>query len=401
MVPIQQLDLHRKRVLVRADLNVAVENGEISSAQRLEASLDTIRYALDAKAAVMVTSHFGRPQEGVWESQFSLAPIGARMQQMLDYDVRFVSDWIDGIDVEPGEVVLCENVRFLPGETANASALSQKLAALCDVFVLDAFGAAHRTHASLVGVANYAKAACVGLQCQKEIKALAKGLKDPASPVVAIVGGAKVQGKLQALRQLSELAEVLIVGGGIANTFVVASGFSVGGSLYDPELIDEAQAILGWASQNGCHIFLPQDVIVAPSLDSRQQWTAKKLDEVTSEDMIFDFGEQSCAAIASIVKTARTIIWNGPLGAFEYAPFDAGTRQLSQAVADSDAFSIAGGGDTLAALEKFGLEDAVSYASTGGGAFLEFVQGNELPAFVALEEHAAQMNHVAEARLIR
>ncbi len=390
MFTIEQVDLRGKRVLLRADLNVAVENGEITSNYRIRTSLDTVTYALRHGAGVLIISHFGRPREGQYDAQYSLVPIRDELQKLLGQEVAFAKDWIDGVDLRPGSVVLGENVRFLAGEVTGDRALSNRMANLCDVFVMDAFGAVHRNHASVSGVVEFAATACVGLQCQKEINALNTALNHPSKPVVAIVGGAKVDGKLQALKRLSKLAQTLIVGGGIANTFLTAQGFAVGRSLHEPELVDEARKIMELASRNGCQIPLPNDVIVAPSIDAGEQAECKPIDEVTEHDMILDIGPETRERFGSIITASETIIWNGPVGAFEFPPFDNGTRAITAAIIASDAFSAAGGGDTLSALERFASLDDVSYASTGGGAFLEFVQGNQLPGFDALQQHAAQ-----------
>ena len=387
MIKLQQVDLRDKRVLLRADLNVSQENGEITSDYRIRATLDSIRFALEENASVLVISHFGRPIEGQFDDRYSLVSIRDLMQKLLGRPVKFFENWIDGVDIQPGQVALCENVRFLNGEKACDKTLSQKMARLCDVFVMDAFGAAHRAHASISGVAHYAPVACLGLQCQKEVDSLDKALNNPAKPVVAIVGGAKVDGKLQALRRLTTIAQTLIVGGGIANTFLSASGFNVGRSLCETELLSEASEILKIANENGCAVPLSDDVVVAESLDDRSRPVSKNIQEVSEQDMILDIGCKTREHFCSLIDESRTIIWNGPVGAFEFPPFDAGTRAITSAVVESDAFSVAGGGDTVAALERFDGMDKVSYVSTGGGAFLEYVQGNQLPAFAALDQH--------------
>lgn len=386
MTNIQQVELNQKRVLLRADLNVAVENGQISSDERIRAALETIRYALGENAALMVVSHFGRPVEGHYDAEYSLAPVRDAMQKLLGSEVRLLKHWIDGVEIEPGEIVLCENVRFLRGEASCDRKLSQKMGRLCDIFVMDAFGTAHRNHASTCGVTEFAETACLGFLCQREIDSLNTALKDPVQPAVAIVGGAKVQGKLQALSRLSSLVQVLIVGGGIANTFLAAQGINVGRSLFEPQLVPEAQRILDIAEQNGCSIPLPQDVAVANSLDveDRQQCINKSIDEIDDNDMVLDIGHATQAYYRELIDASNTIIWNGPVGAFEFPPFDAGTREIAAAIANSDAFSLAGGGDTLSAMDRFGVKDRISYASTGGGAFLEYIQGNPMPAFAAM-----------------
>ena len=388
MIKLQQVELRGKRVLVRADLNVAVQDGDIKSEARIRASLDTVKYVLDANASVLIVSHFGRPQEGRWEQQYSLAPVTQILEEMLNRKVLFVRDWIDGVAIEPGQVALCENVRFLEGETGCSRSLSRRMAKLCDVYVMDAFGTAHRNHASLTGIVEFVPVACAGLLSQHEINSLDKALESPDTPVVSIVGGAKIDGKLQALRRLCRISQTLIVGGGIANTFLAAAGHSVGRSLYEPALVPEAIEILNEASCNDCDIPLPQDVIVAPSLDGTQQVSEKDMQQVGELDMILDIGCTTRERYRSIIEHSGTIIWNGPVGVYETIPFDAGTRVVGQAVASSTAFSVAGGGDTLAALEQFGILEQISYVSTGGGAFLEYVQGNALYAIAALERHA-------------
>ena len=388
MIKLQQAELRGKRVLVRADLNVAVQDGDIKSKARIRASLDTVKYVLDANASVLIVSHFGRPQEGRWEQQYSLAPVTQILEEMLNRKVLFVRDWIDGVAIEPGQVALCENVRFLEGESSCSRSLSRRMAKLCDVYVMDAFGSAHRDHASLTGIVEFVPVACAGLLSQHEIDSLDKALESPDTPVVSIVGGAKIDGKLQALRRLCRTSQTLIVGGGIANTFLAATGHSVGRSLYEPALVPEAIEILNEASRNDCDIPLPKDVIVAPSLDGTQQVSEKDIQQVGELDMILDIGSTTRERYRSIIEHSGTIIWNGPVGVYETIPFDAGTRVVGQAVASSTAFSVAGGGDTLAALEQFGILEQISYVSTGGGAFLEYVQGNALYAIAALERHA-------------
>lgn len=388
MIKFQQVDLREKRVLLRADLNVSLEEGKITSDFRIRAALDSIQFALERKASVLVISHFGRPKEGRFDERHSLKSIRNAMENLLGRQVLFFESWIDGVDIDPGQVALCENVRFLAGETACDKTLSQKMARLCDVYVMDAFGAAHRAHASISGVAQYAPVACLGLQCQREIDSLDKALNNPERPVVAIVGGAKIDGKLQALRRLTGIAQTLIVGGGIANTFLSASGFNVGRSLCESELLGEAREILKVAQENGCEIPLSDDVVVAASLDDRSKHACKSIQEVSEQDMIFDIGSKTREHFRSLIDKSSTIIWNGPVGAFEFPPFDAGTHAIASAITDSGAFTVAGGGDTLAALERFDSLDKLSYVSTGGGAFLEYIQGNQMSAFAALEHHA-------------
>ena len=390
MLELQQVDIHEKRVMIRSDLNVSIQDGDISGKERIHASLKTVQYALEQNAAVLILSHFGRPEEGVFDPRFSLEPIARTLETLLGRDVKFVSNWIDGVSIQSGEVVLCENVRFHKGEISCDPSLSRRIADLCDVFVFDAFGAAHRHQASLTGVVEFVDAACAGLLFQHEVDSLDRALESPKKPFVSIVGGAKIQGKLQALKRLSTMSQYLIVGGGIANTFLAARGANVGKSLYEPGLIGVAEEILDSAEAAGCEIPLPTDVIVAPSLTDSNNTCAKRIEEVGENDMIFDIGENTRDHYRSIIQRSGTIVWNGPVGAFEIEPFDTGTRCIAEAAAESKAFSVAGGGDTLAALEKFDIQDEISYVSTGGGAFLEYVQGSELPAVRALQNHGAK-----------
>ena len=388
MLNIQQVDLRTKRVLIRPDLNVPIQDGKVYGKERIRAALDTVRYAMDQNAAVLIMSHLGRPKEGVFDQRFSMEPVAHTLAELLEYEVEFVSDWIDGVELQPGQVALLENTRFLEGEASSDPALSKRIAKLCDVFVFDAFGGAHREQASLTGVIDFAEIVCSGLLFQHEVDSLARAMNDPTPPFVSIVGGAKIQGKLQALRRLSVMSDHLIVGGGIANTFLAAQGFNVGQSLYEPDLKEVANEIVTMAANSGCEIPLPQDVVVAPSLSQAQSWAEKRIDEVSDDDMILDIGSETQRTYQSIIEKSETIIWNGPVGAFEVKPFDSGTRCITEAVASSSAFSVAGGGDTLAALEKYNKLDEISCVSTGGGAFLEYVQGNGLPAIRALENHA-------------
>ena len=379
-----EVDLAGKRVLIRQDLNLPIDDGHITSDTRLRAALPTVQQALSAGAAVMVMSHLGRPQEGVFEPSSSLAPVADAMSAMLGKPVRLERDWLDGIAVEPGEVVLCENVRFNLGEKACDEGLSKRMAALADVFVMDAFGTAHRAHASTAGVTQFAPVACAGPLLAAELEALATAMQSPAKPVVAIVGGAKVSTKLTVLEALADKVDCLIVGGGIANTFLAASGQPVGKSLAEHDMLDTARALI----QSGAEIPLPVDVVVGQEFSAETLAVAKAVEQVADEDMIFDIGPETARAFADKLADAGTIIWNGPAGVFEFDRFSGGTRALAEAVAASDAFSIAGGGDTLAAIEKFGVADGVSYISTGGGAFLEFVEGKTLPAVAALAKRA-------------
>jgi phosphoglycerate kinase len=379
------LDLSGKRVLIRQDLNVPVKNGQVTSDIRIQASVPTIELALAAGAAVMVMSHLGRPTEGQFDEASSLKPVAERLSKLLGKPVRLEKDWLDGINIAPGEVVLCENVRFNAGEEKNNDALGQKMAALCDIFVMDAFGTAHRAQASTHSVAKFAPIACAGPLLASELEALGKALKTPARPLVAIVGGSKVSTKLTVLKSLSEKVDQLIVGGGIANTFIAAAGFPVGKSLYEPDLIEEAKQLIAAAKHAGSDIPIPVDVVCAKEFSETAEATVKKVENVETDDLILDIGPDTAKLYSEILKTAGTIVWNGPVGVFEIEQFSHGTQSLSQAIAESDAFSIAGGGDTLAAIDKYGINDQVSYTSTGGGAFLEFLEGKELPAVAILE----------------
>lgn len=388
LIKMSDIDLKDKKVLIREDLNVPIKDGIITSDQRLQAALPTLQAALDAGAAVMVLSHLGRPEEGKFESRFSLQPIADYLKQNLNYPVRFVTDYLDGIEVKPGELVICENVRFNPGEKNNDPALAKKLAKLCDVFVMDAFGTAHRAQASTYGVAQYAPIAVAGPLLVRELDVLQQVLKNPKKPIVAIVGGAKVSSKLSLLKQLVCMVDYLIPGGGIANTFLKAQGFEVGVSLYEPELLDEARAILALAKEKGCHIPLPSDVVVGKTFSEHCPAFNKSLANVAIDDMILDIGPVTISDYVDIIDLAKTIIWNGPVGVFEFAQFAYGTRALAIAIAESDAFSIAGGGDTLAAVDLYDLNQQISYISTGGGAFLEYLEGKSLPAVAILQERA-------------
>ncbi|PIE41547.1 MAG: phosphoglycerate kinase, partial [Gammaproteobacteria bacterium] len=368
VIKMTDLDLSGKRVLIREDLNVPVKNGKVTSDARIQASLPTIKHALDAGAKVMVMSHLGRPTEGEYDEAFSLQPVASHLSGLLGKDVRLVKDWLDGVEVQDGEVVLCENVRFNVGEKKDDEALAKKMAALCDIYVMDAFGTAHRAQASTHGVARFATVACAGPLLANELDALAKAVKDPAKPVVAIVGGSKVSTKLTVLETLSDVVDQLIVGGGIANTFLAAAGKPVGKSLYEKDLIPNAKALM-----EKTHIPLPTDVVTGKEFSETAAAETKSADDVAEDDMIFDIGPDSAQELSAILANAKTIVWNGPVGVFEFDQFGAGTKSLSLAIADSDAFSIAGGGDTLAAVDKFEIKDKVSYISTGGGAFLEFL----------------------------
>ncbi len=379
------LDLSGKRVLIREDLNVPVKDGHITSELRILAALPTLRLALEKGAAVMVTSHLGRPKEGVWTQEDSLEPVARRLSELLQRPVPLIRDWVDGVQVAPGELVLLENCRMNPGEAKDDEALSRKYAALCDVFVMDAFGTAHRAQASTHGVIRQAKLACGGPLLMAELDALAKALHDPARPLVAIVAGSKVSTKLELLGNLVGKVDQLIVGGGIANTFIAAMGHPVGKSLCEHDLVETARAIMAQAKARGADIPVPTDVVVAPAFSADAPATIKAVADVSPDDMILDIGPDTAARYAAMIASAGTIIWNGPVGVFEFDAFGKGTDVLARAIADSPAFSIAGGGDTLAAVEKYGVADGIDYISTGGGAFLEFCEGRELPAVAALQ----------------
>jgi len=377
------LDLAGKRVFIRADLNVPVKEGKVTSDARIRASLPTIELALKQGAKVMVTSHLGRPTEGEYNEEFSLLPVVNYLKDKLSAPVRLVKDYLDGVEVAAGELVVLENVRFNKGEKKDDEALSKKYAALCDVFVMDAFGTAHRAQASTHGIGKFADVACAGPLLAAELDALGKALKEPARPMVAIVGGSKVSTKLTVLDSLSKIADQLIVGGGIANTFVAAQGHNVGKSLYEADLVDEAKRLL-----TTCDIPVPTDVRVATEFSETATATLKSVNDIKDEEQILDLGDVSAQKLADILKNAKTILWNGPVGVFEFPNFRKGTEIVANAIADSEAFSIAGGGDTLAAIDLFGISDKISYISTGGGAFLEFVEGKVLPAVAMLEERA-------------
>jgi phosphoglycerate kinase len=379
-----ELDLSGKRVLIREDLNVPIKNGCVTSDARLLATLPTIRQALKSGAAVMLMSHLGRPEEGVWEDHFSLAPVAHRLSELLGVPVELIKDWEQATPKED-HVLLLENVRFNAGEKKNSEALAQRYAALCDVFVMDAFGTAHRAQASTHGVAQFAPVACAGPLLAAELLALKSALAQPARPMLAIVGGSKVSTKLAVLEQLANTCDSLIVGGGIANTFLAAAGYPVGRSLHEPDLIDTARELM-----QKSHIPLPLDVVVAKDFSENAEATLKLASDVAEDDMILDVGPLSAAGMVEQLKHAQTILWNGPVGVFEFESFSHGTAELAKGVAASNAFSLAGGGDTLAAIDQFGISDRVSYISTGGGAFLEYVEGKILPAVAILEERAHQ-----------
>jgi phosphoglycerate kinase len=383
------LDLKDKRVLIREDLNVPIQDGAVSSDARIRASLPTIQAALTARARVMLMSHLGRPEEGKYAEEFSLAPVAKRLAQLLGVPVALKKDWLDGVAVSAGEVVLLENVRFNKGEKKDAEDLSRKMAALCDIYVMDAFGTAHRAEASTHGVAKYAPVACAGPLLVSELSALETALEKPARPLLAIVAGSKVSTKLTVLESLLGKVDQLIVGGGITNTFLAALGFNVGKSLYEPAMLDICKRLLDQSKKRGIVIPMPTDVVVATEFSAKAEADVKPVGTVSDNEMILDIGPDSAEAMSMLIASAGTILWNGPVGVFEFEQFGEGTRTLAKAIARSKAFSLAGGGDTLAAIEKYGVEDSISYISTGGGAFLEFVEGKKLPAVEILEKRAA------------
>jgi phosphoglycerate kinase len=383
------MDLRGKRVLIREDLNVPVQDGVVTSDARIRAALPTIRQALDQRARVLILSHLGRPQEGQFDEALSLKPVAARLSELLGKAVPLKGDWLDGVDCEPGTAVLCENVRFNKGEKKDDPALARRMADLCDVFVMDAFGTAHRAEASTHGVVRFAKSACAGPLLVGELEALERALEKPARPLVAIVAGSKVSTKLTVLESLLAKVDKLIVGGGIANTFLAATGVAVGRSLYEADLLDVARRLMEQARARGAEIPLPTDVVVAKELAATAHADVRSIHDVRADERILDIGPDTADRLSGMLQSAGTIIWNGPVGVFEFDQFGEGTRAIAQAIARSKAFSLAGGGDTLAAIEKYAVEDGISYISTGGGAFLEFVEGKKLPAVAALEERAS------------
>ena len=382
------LDLRNKRVLIREDLNVPVQDGRVTSDARIRAALPTIRYALDQPAKVFILAHLGRPEEGKYDAAFSLQPVAVRLSELLGKPVPLRKDWLDGVDCAPGSAVLCENVRFNKGEKKDDEALARSMAQLCDLFVMDAFGTAHRAEASTHGVARFAKVACAGPLLVGELEALERALQKPARPLLAIVGGSKVSTKLTVLESLLEKVDKLIVGGGIANTFLAATGTGVGKSLHEAEMLDVARRLMQKARARGTDIPLPTDVVVAKEFAATAHADVRSIHEVRADEMILDIGPDTADRCSALLQTAGTILWNGPVGVFEFEQFGEGTRAVAQAIARSKAFSLAGGGDTLAAIEKYGVEEGISYISTGGGAFLEFVEGKTLPAVAVLEERA-------------
>lgn len=390
VIKMDEVDLSGQRVLIREDLNVPITDGEITSDVRIRAALPTVRKALDANAAVMLMSHLGRPTEGEPDPECSLQPIATHLSQLLGVEVPLQKNWIDGVDVKPGQVVLLENVRFLPGEKACDEGLSRRMASLCDVFVMDAFGTAHRAQASTFGVARFAAVACAGPLLVAELDALKKALDKPARPMVAIVGGSKVSSKLTVLDSLADIVDQLIVGGGIANTFIAAAGHDVGKSLYEADMVDMARELAA-NKEDRADIPVPVDVVTAKEFSAEAVAEIKSVSDVAPDDLILDIGPETSAQFAAILAGAGTIVWNGPVGVFEFDQFGEGTKALAEAIAESPAFSIAGGGDTLAAIDKYGVAESISYISTGGGAFLEFIEGKKLPAVAILEKRAAAL----------
>ncbi|MGE0080474.1 MAG: phosphoglycerate kinase [Thiohalomonadaceae bacterium] len=386
-----ELDLKGKRVFIRADLNVPVKDGKVTSDARITASMPTIEAALKAGAKVMVTSHLGRPTEGEWSEEVSLKPVADVLSQKLGKPVRLIKDWVDGgFDVAEGELVLLENCRVNKGEKKNNDDLAKKYAALCDVFVMDAFGTAHRAEASTHGVAKYAPVACAGILLTEELDALAKALANPKRPMVAIVGGSKVSTKLTVLESLAEKCDQLVVGGGIANTFLAAAGKKIGKSLAEEDLIPTAKALMEKMQKRGANIPIAVDVVVGKKFDANEPAVLKSADAVADDDMIFDIGPKSAQELADIIMKAGTVVWNGPVGVFEFDQFGEGTKKIAEAIANTNAFTLAGGGDTIAAIQKYGIYEKVSYISTAGGAFLEYLEGKVLPAVAILEERASK-----------
>ncbi len=386
---VTDLDLKGKRVFIRSDLNVPVKDGKVTSDARIKASMPTLEYCLKAGAKVMVTSHLGRPEEGAYSEENSLKPVADVMASLLGKPVRLIKDWIDGgFDMAPGELVLLENCRFNKGEKKNVDDTAKKYAALCDIFVMDAFGTAHRAEASTHGIAKFAPVACAGLLLTEELEALGKALHNPAHPMVAIVGGSKVSTKVTVLESLAEKVDQLVVGGGIANTFLEAAGKNIGKSLAEHDLVPTAQALMQKLTKRGASIPIAVDVVVGKKFDAAEPAVLKDADAVVDDDIIFDIGPKSAQQIADIIMQAGTVVWNGPVGVFEFDQFGAGTKKIAEAIAATKAFTLAGGGDTIAAIQKYGIYDKVSYISTAGGAFLEFLEGRTLPAVEILEQRA-------------
>lgn len=394
MIKMSDVTLKGKRVLIREDLNVPIKNGIITSDIRIRAALPTIKAALKAGAKVMIMSHLGRPEEGSHNEIYSLAPIAAHLSTLLKIEVPLITHWVNGFSMKDHDVVLLENVRFNNGEGDNSADLSQKMAKLCDVFVMDAFATAHRTEASTYGIIKYAPIACAGPLLAAEVEALAKIMHDPKKPVVAIVGGSKVSTKLSLLDSLSQKVDCLIVGGGIANTFIAAEGYTVGKSLFEPDLIDEAERLTVSAKKRGADIPIPSDVIVGQKLSDDSESSVRLISQIDDSEKIYDIGPDTTKQLIGIIKKAKTILWNGPVGAFEIEQYSEGTRAIAKAIAESSGFSVAGGGDTLAAIQAYGVADKIDYISTGGGAFLSFLEGKKLPAIEALEERAKNVEKV-------
>ena len=381
-------DLAGKRIMIREDLNVPIKDSQVVSDARIRAAIPTIQFAIDAGASVLLLSHLGRPNEGEFEPRFSLEPVASHLSSLLGIPVRLEKSWLDGVQIEAGEVVLCENVRFNKGEKTNNTGLAKKMAKLCDVFVMDAFGTAHRAHASTYGVGLHAPMACAGPLLAGELKALGQALNNPARPMAAIVGGSKVSTKLTVLESLTQKVDQLIPGGGIANTFIAAAGFSVGQSLVEADLIGQAKKMMDNALACGREIPVPTDVVVGKMFSADTKAITKSVNDIADDDMIFDIGPETAKRFADMMQDAETIVWNGPVGVFEFDQFGEGTRILGEAIGASKAFSIGGGGDTLAAIDKYNISDQISYISTGGGAFLEFLEGKKLPAVAMLEERS-------------
>ena len=398
LIKITDLDLSGKRVLVREDYNVPIKDGQVEDDTRIRATLPTLEQILESGAKIIILSHLGRPKEGEYDEKFSLAPVAKCLSKLLSKDVPLIKNWIDGIDMDKHDIVLCENVRFEKGEKANDDDLARKMAALCQVYVNDAFATAHRAQASTHGVAKYVPVACAGPLLISELKALSTVLREPAKPLLAIVGGSKVSTKLTILESLSEKVDQLIVGGGIANTFLKAAGHNIGNSLHEPDLIDEANKIMSLMKKRGSNVPLPADVVCAKKFDETAEATIKNINAVEDDDLIMDVGPETAAQFAELITKAGTIVWNGPLGVFEFNQFSNGTRTLADAIAKSNAYSIAGGGDTLSAIAKFDVAEHISYISTGGGAFLEFLEGKKLPAVQILEESARAWAAMERAR---
>jgi phosphoglycerate kinase len=398
LVKIADLDLSGKIVLIREDYNVPVKDGVVTSDVRIRATLPTIKQVLEAGAKIILVSHFGRPVAGEYDEKSSLAPVAKSLSDFLGFDVPVIKDWVDGIDMTNHQVVLCENVRFEQGETNNDDELARKMAQLCQVYINDAFATAHRAQASTHGVAKYAGVSAAGPLLIDELKSLTKALRDPEKPVVAVVGGSKVSTKLMILETLSDKVDQLIIGGGIANTFLKAAGYEIGKSLYEEDLVETASNLMKQAEEKGCQIPLPVDVVCGKEFDENAQAEIKSINDVEADDMIMDVGPETSKQLADMITTAKTVVWNGPLGVFEFDQFSQGTKSLAEAIAKSEAYSIAGGGDTIAAITKFNIEKDISYISTGGGAFLEFLEGKKLPAIAILEEAARAWEAMEKAR---